>query len=662
MIVFNQVSHDVHLLESCMTMKCKMATLAATAATWMVLIATSSLAAEPEPATATPSAPTPSVLASNPDIEKLLAPIREKHKVPGLVAGIVQGDRLTVAAAVGVRKAGSSEPITVNDKLHLGSNTKAMTATRIARLVEEGKLSWQSTVGEVFSHLKADLHADCQSITLTQLLTHRAGLPANASYGSVGTGSVVEQREALLKNVLSKPPVHSPGSKFLYSNVGYIVAGHMAEQVTGKSWEELMTAGLFEPLKMSSAGFGAPGTKDQIDQPWGHSSLFGIPIPQQFDNPPVLGPAGTVHCSIEDWGKFIALHLHGARGEAKHLKLETLQKLQAPAAGEDYALGWLVSERPWAGGQVFFHNGSNTMWFAHAWIAPKKNVAYLAATNQGIPAGQAACDAAILALVDFHDKAAAPGGTTDKDAVFIQSTPSGVRFGAMGPKPTAPAPTLFVFANDINGTLQSDDYNKAGKLLIPQGFICVALDLPCHGKNIRAEEPQGLDGWATRLRKGEDPISPFTKDASAVLDHLIAAGLADPARVAVCGTSRGGFAALHFAAAEPRVRCAAAFAPVTDLLALREFTGQEKQQLTNDLALRHLSLKLAGRPIWMCIGNNDERVDTDRAISFSRDVVKSSVAQKKKSLIELHVMTSEGHTIHPTAHEEAAAWMAKQFK
>ena len=633
------------------------------AATWIYLIATMSLAAEPpEQSETTPAAPHSNTLTSNPDLEKLLAPIREKHKVPGLVAGIIQGDGLMIAAAVGVRKSGAPEAITVNDKLHLGSNTKAMTATRIALQVEEGKLSWQSTLGEIFPQLKPDIHADLQSVTLAQLLTHRSGLPANTSYVSVGSGSVVEQRDTLLKKVLAKPPVHPPGSKFLYSNVGYIVAGHIAEQVTGKSWEELMIAGLFEPLQMSSAGFGAPGTKDQIDQPWGHSSLFGVPVPQQFDNPPVLGPAGRVHCSLEDWGKFIALHLHGARGEAKLLKLETFQKLQTPAAGEDYAMGWIVTERPWAGGQVLFHNGSNTMWFAYAWIAPKKNVAYLAAANLGMPAGQAACDAAIGALIGFHDKTAVPGGTADKDAVVIQATAGGVRFGAMGPKPAAPAPTLFVFANDINGTLQSDDYNRIGKLLIPQGFICVALDLPCHGKSVRAEEPPGLDGWAARLAKSEDPIAPFTKEASAVLDHLIAAGLTDPARVAVCGTSRGGFAALHFAAAEPRVRCTAAFAPVTDLLALGEFKGQEKQQLTNDLALRHLSLKLAGRPIWMCIGNSDEWVDTDRAIAFSRDVVKASVAQKKKALIELHVMTSEGHTIHPTAHEEAAAWIARQLK
>ena len=64
----------------------------------------------------------------------------------------------------------------------------------------------------------------------------------------------------------------------------------------------------------------------------------------------------------------------------------------------------------------------------------------------------------------------------------------------------------------------------------------------------------------------------------------------------------------------------------------------------------------------MCIGNNDERVDTDRAIAFTRELVKAAVAKKQMPQIELHVMNSAGHTIHPTAHDEAAAWLAAQMK
>src|SRR5437868_1606113 len=98
-------------MESRSTMIPKTAKSTAIATTVLLLIGTMSMADEP--------AGKP--LTSDSELEKLLEPIREKHKVPGLVAGILEGDKLT-AAAVGVRKAGAPEPITVNDKLHLGSN------------------------------------------------------------------------------------------------------------------------------------------------------------------------------------------------------------------------------------------------------------------------------------------------------------------------------------------------------------------------------------------------------------------------------------------------------------------------------------------------------------------------------------------------------------
>jgi pimeloyl-ACP methyl ester carboxylesterase len=116
--------------------------------------------------------------------------------------------------------------------------------------------------------------------------------------------------------------------------------------------------------------------------------------------------------------------------------------------------------------------------------------------------------------------------------------------------------------------------------------------------------------------------------------------------------------ALHFAASEPRVRCVAAFAPVIDLLALREFVGMEKYLGTRHLDLRRHAAKLAGRGVWLCIGNDDQRVGTDQSIEFTRKVVSAARAAKKTADVELHVMPVIGHRIHATAHEEAAAWVA----
>ncbi len=339
-------------------------------------------------------------------INARLAPIRERHKVPALFAGIVTESGLSRAGAVGIRKLGAPELVTLSDTLHIGSNTKAMTATLIGMLVEDKQLSWQSTVGEVFAHLKSDFHPHCQRITIEQLLTHRSGLPANANYFNL-PGTLVEQREALMKKVLSQPPLHPPGSSSLYSNVGFIVAGHCAEQVTGKSWEDLLTERLFQPLGMRSAGFGVPGLPGRIDQPWGHFLNGDHVEPVQIDNPPVLGPAGTVHVTLRDWAKFAAVHLQGARGKGKLLKPATFKTLHAPHGAppdDELAMGWVIQHLAWTPGPILQHNGSNTTWFATIWIAPERDVGFLAVSNDGSPAAMTATDEAVAALIDLHRK------------------------------------------------------------------------------------------------------------------------------------------------------------------------------------------------------------------------------------------------------------------
>ncbi|MGE0605870.1 MAG: alpha/beta hydrolase family protein [Pirellulales bacterium] len=244
--------------------------------------------------------------------------------------------------------------------------------------------------------------------------------------------------------------------------------------------------------------------------------------------------------------------------------------------------------------------------------------------------------------------------------VAILTTPAGLRFGLEGAKPDKPAPTLLVLGSSIEATLGNDVYNKIGRLAAEQGWISVGIDLPCHGQEHHEGTPEGLSGWAARLQQGQDFMAEHVARCKALVDYLIEQGYADPERIAVAGTSRGGFSALHYAAADPRVRCTVAFAPVADLTILREFAGLDEHELTRSLDLSRQSAALAERPLWICIGNNDERVGTDSIISFSREVTAAAVRLQIPPDTELHVMTSRGHTIHPTAHDEAAAWLLRQ--
>ena len=343
-------------------------------------------------------------IAPDAELGRLLETIRQTRRLPALAGAILDGSGIQSIAATGVRKAGTDVAATIDDAWHLGSNTKPMTAFLLGRLVEQGKLKWETTIAEVFPDQAKAMPPAVQEANLLHLLSHRAGLPANIFWGLVPkTGSLRDQRVSVVGMLKDVKPVADLGSRYLYSNLGYVVAGAMAERVMNASWEDLMVELVFKPLGMTSAGFGGLGTPGQVDEPWPHAP-DGKPEPMNGpdqDNPAVIGPAGSVHCTLADWAKFVGDVLKGARGEKALLKPETYKTLVTPPFGGDYALGWLVVERDWGGGKVLNHNGSNTMNFATVWIAPAKGFAVLIVTNQGGPEAARGCDEAAGKMIEF---------------------------------------------------------------------------------------------------------------------------------------------------------------------------------------------------------------------------------------------------------------------
>ncbi len=337
------------------------------------------------------------------NITGLLEPIRKKYQVPAICAAVVTSKGLTALGAVGVRKIDTHIPVTVADKWHLGSDTKAMTASLIGRLVEQGFVRWTSTLAEIFPELLAAMNPELKEVTLLHLLSHRAGLAGNLDWQTFShKGSLPEQRYAVVKIAVAGKPKYKPGSECHYSNLGYVMAGAIVDKVTGSTWEEQMKKLLFEPLEMATAGFGGTGTPGRIDQPWGHYDQ-GTPVAANgpaMDNPLFLAPAGCVHCSITDWSKFILDQLKGAMGKPGLLRPETYKTIQTPPFGGDYSLGWIVVQRDWGGGTVFNHGGDNTMNFANVWISPKRDFALLICMNQGGDAAFKASDEVITALTN----------------------------------------------------------------------------------------------------------------------------------------------------------------------------------------------------------------------------------------------------------------------
>lgn len=351
---------------------------------------------------ASKDASTPPLVADE-QINRILGQARtDGRRLPGMIGAVIRGEEIAAIGAVGIRKIGSPDPIRVDDVVHLGSNTKAMTATMLGTLVDEGKIRWESTIRDVFPELAGRVHPDYLPVTLNQLLSHRAGFPHDLLWWEMDQGhSVVEQRRATMARGMQDPPINKPGTTYAYSNAGYVLAGMMAEKVGNAPWEDLMKRRVFGPLGMTSAGFGPPGIRGRTDHAWGHQASGNLVEAVHHDNPPTMGPAGTVHCSVPDWARFASLHLRGSYKGVQLVKPETLKAMHTPKPGEEYAGGWLVGDRSWAGGRTLSHTGSNTFWYSTIWLAPARDFALLVVTNAGGKPAEDACEEANKGLIQY---------------------------------------------------------------------------------------------------------------------------------------------------------------------------------------------------------------------------------------------------------------------
>ncbi len=325
---------------------------------------------------------------------------RRKIGAPGLGAAIVKPQSIEVWTT-GVRKMGNDTKILNTDKFHLGSNTKALTATLLAQLIEAGSLRWESTLQEIFPEIS--IRSEFLNVTVEMLAAHRSGITSDM--GAVESGQlwswmwqnnstqtllpIIAQRHEIAQRLLAFPAQYKPGTHYLYSNWNYIIIGAVLEKYSSVSWEELLQQKIFAPLNMSSCGFGAAGNPALAtpDQPWPHvfqnGGFSAVPATSVLDNPQSLGPAGTVHCSLADWGQFLQAHLDGFQQKnTPILRAASFTKLHTPYPGQEYTPGgWLsfvMNNR-----RALQHTGSNTMNYANVLLFPAYAIGFVATTNAG---------------------------------------------------------------------------------------------------------------------------------------------------------------------------------------------------------------------------------------------------------------------------------------
>lgn len=331
--------------------------------------------------------------------------IRKLYRIPEMSYAVVNSHTTLEIAALGKHAIHLPDTATLNDRYHIGSNTKAMTAFMIARYVEKGYLTWNTPFFTVFPEWKNKSNPAYLHITLQDLLTHKAGIQAFQGEDDPVIpdfkGTKQQKRKEFGKFVLTLDPVKpDEQNPFIYSNAGYTLATLMVEKLTGKSWEQLIDQVFNKELHLQ-VQFSWPENQKRKDT-WGHKTENDQlkPVPSSMgDQLDYTEPAGDLNITLKDYIRFIQLNLKGLKGENNYLKASTYNRIHNGTA--NYALGWFnIFEN---GKQLSVHAGTGAFtYFTLVHIDKQKDTAYIIFTNAYNPDTQQGVRILMRKLKEHH--------------------------------------------------------------------------------------------------------------------------------------------------------------------------------------------------------------------------------------------------------------------
>ena len=307
---------------------------------------------------------------------------RKENNLPALSVAVVNSQGLVAHGAAGAK---------TSDSFHIGSCTKPITATMIATLVEQGKLSWDQTIAQSFPDWK-DIRDEYRDVTLLDLLSHQSGIPPFEEEEQFAHAPA--SRTDFAHYALQQAPVVAPRSEYKYSNAGFVVAALMAERATGRTWEKLVEERVFRPLHLKTAGFGWPSKL------WGHTWENGAWKPVDphgsYQLGPRLAPAGDVHMSADDLAEFLRAHLRALRGEKTLIAPETAKFMHTRRlkSGAGFGIQKVADFEP-----VSVFSGSADTFFTVIAIAPAQDVAVVVDTNAASEDAQKAVGKILKAML-----------------------------------------------------------------------------------------------------------------------------------------------------------------------------------------------------------------------------------------------------------------------
>ena len=279
--------------------------------------------------------------AAFPVVEKLFKEYAEKNNFPGLVFSVVMDGRLLFSGSFGYTDISKKTPVDKNSMFRIASMTKSFTAMAVIKLRDEGKLELDDPVQLYIPDMKGIkyLTSDSPLITIRHLLTHSAGFPEDNPWGDRQLADTDEQLIQLIKNGISFS--NTPGVAFEYSNLGFALLGQIITKVSGIPYQKYITENILKPLDMNDTEWEYKNVSDEqlahgykwLDNKWNEEQLL---------NDGSFGAMGGLITSINDFSKYIALHLLAwpsrSDDESSILKRSSLREMHKPSSFSDMEL------------------------------------------------------------------------------------------------------------------------------------------------------------------------------------------------------------------------------------------------------------------------------------------------------------------------------------
>jgi len=321
--------------------------------------------------------------------------IRIVRGVPGMVYAVFSKDSILDFGVLGYRVFKSKDPIEKNDRFNIGTNTAAFTAYIAAKLVEAGKINWNTQLLSVFPEFSKKAFPVYRSIRFQDLLSSRTRLPVFMEMKDwfripETRGDISSRRRAFTHWLLQQKPdmENFNQQKIIFSLAGYVVAASMMERVSGKTWEDLITEYIRKPLNISMR-YSWPNRMDPT-APAGHWFQGGSFHSEDPDTwvkvHPVLYPGQGISISMPDYVKYMQANLSGLYGERMALPKSAFEFLYFGLP--DYSMGW--NNGSYNGQSFAFHEGISLLFNCRTEILKEKKRGIIVMCNSGERDGRGA--------------------------------------------------------------------------------------------------------------------------------------------------------------------------------------------------------------------------------------------------------------------------------